>query len=909
MINSKFEIRNSKLWLLVIIWLLVVGDWSFSFTNNKSSPTIEWTQNGIIISNAKGNSTQKNPKIAKDGRGVFIVVWEDDRDGYFNIYAQKIGSSKIPEWQEGGIEVCAAPKNQTRSEIINDGEGGVIIVWEDYRGGNADIYAQRIDEFGGILWEKDGVPICRAPAGQFAPKLVSDGSGGAIIVWYDYRGGAGEDIYAQRISKNGEVLWKVDGIPICIEGGTQWYPEIVSDGNGGAIIVWTDFRNPSQSDIYAQRVDATGKIIWKDGGIPISSAPENQAYPKITEDGEGGAIIVWADYREGNSDIYAQRITGDGKALFPPDGIPISKELETEKDPQIIGDGKGGAIIAWITEKTEDTSYIYAQRIDSIGKALWGEGKIVTGAPLEKNHIQMVGSRRGGTIITWEDMRFGNTSIYAQKLNASGLRIWEEDGLKVRKEKENGELPQLVQDENDGAVIVWQDQRDGNYDIYAQWILGNGSYLWKDSIIVDSSIGSVAQQNPKIAYDGKNGFVIVWEDYRGGFPSLYAQRVNEEGRLTWSSDGIIVSPGPGIKQNPQLVNDGNSSFIAFEERREEKIYIQKISNAGERMWKGDGIPVSTSKESQRNPKITSDGKGGIIVAFEQTGKEGKDIYAQRIGPQGELLFKKEGVPVSIARGDQESVRIIGDGLGGGILVWVDYRNGLANPDIYAQRIKDDGKPAWQENGVPVCRAPDIQRDPEEVTDGIGGAIIFWSDKGGGGYDIYAQRIDGSGKVYWIEDGVPVCQAEGTQKEGRAISDDEGGAIVIFEDYRSHNWDIYAQRINKDGNLMWEASGVPISTAPLTQYAPKITKDGSSGGVIVWEDYRGGLNYNIFAQRINKEGKILWLEDGVPICADDHGARSPDITSDMKGSFVFVWEDYRSGGYDIYSQKIKITKIK
>ena len=109
--------------------------------------------------------------------------------------------------------------------------------------------------------------------------------------------------------------------------------------------------------------------------------------------------------------------------------------------------------------------------------------------------------------------------------------------------------------------------------------------------------------------------------------------------------------------------------------------------------------------------------------------------------------------------------------------------------------------------------------------------------------------------------------------------------------------------------MWEASGVPISTAPLTQYAPKITKDGSSGGVIVWEDYRGGLNYNIFAQRINKEGKTLWLEGGVPICADDHGARSPDITSDMKGSFVFVWEDYRSGGYDIYSQKIKITKIK
>jgi len=39
-------------------------------------------------------------------------------------------------------------------------------------------------------WQPDGVPICTATDDQEQPTIVTDGSGGAIIAWQDYRDGA-----------------------------------------------------------------------------------------------------------------------------------------------------------------------------------------------------------------------------------------------------------------------------------------------------------------------------------------------------------------------------------------------------------------------------------------------------------------------------------------------------------------------------------------------------------------------------------------------------------------------------------------------------------------------------------------------------------------------------------------------
>ena len=218
------------------------------------------------------------------------------------------------------VLICTDPAGQQDPKIASDGSGGAIIIWTDARDwpNRCNIYAQRVDANGNIQWTTDGVPICTAPEQQRRPKIVSDGSGGAIITWSDMRND-NWDIYAQRVDSDGAIHagWTTDGVPICTDSNLQLDPTIVSDGSNGAIITWKDERNDWKGDIYAQRIDASGLVQWTTDGVPICTASGTQMEQTITSDGSGGAIITWEDYR-GNGDIYAQRVFYDGSLQGPP---------------------------------------------------------------------------------------------------------------------------------------------------------------------------------------------------------------------------------------------------------------------------------------------------------------------------------------------------------------------------------------------------------------------------------------------------------------------------------------------------------------------------------------------------------------------------------------------------------------
>lgn len=118
--------------------------------------------------------------------------------------------------------VCNFSGSQTNVQLVADGTGGAIAVWEDTRSASTDIYAQHISSTGTLLWATDGIAICTAAFNQLNPKIVTDGAGGAVISWIDDRDGAGAgnyDIYAQRINASGIVQWAADGLPVCKEIG------------------------------------------------------------------------------------------------------------------------------------------------------------------------------------------------------------------------------------------------------------------------------------------------------------------------------------------------------------------------------------------------------------------------------------------------------------------------------------------------------------------------------------------------------------------------------------------------------------------------------------------------------------------------------------------------------------------
>jgi len=240
----------------------VTGEVTVKVGGVESSPgylVILWTlENPLNVAISAANDNQVNPQIVSDESGGAIITWQDGRSGNYDIYAQRINNAGVPEWTANGVTVCAAAFTQYATQIVSDSSGGAIITWQDYRSGNYDIYAQRINSAGATQWTTNGVAVCTAANFQGSPQLVSDGSGGAIITWGDLRSG-NYDIYAQRINNAGATQWTDNGVAICTAARDQYDPQLVSDGSGGAIITWYDNRSGINYDIYAQGVSASGR--------------------------------------------------------------------------------------------------------------------------------------------------------------------------------------------------------------------------------------------------------------------------------------------------------------------------------------------------------------------------------------------------------------------------------------------------------------------------------------------------------------------------------------------------------------------------------------------------------------------------------------------------------------------------
>ena len=439
----------------------------------------QWSTDPNVNNAISITGKQYKPKAINDGSGGAIITWEDDQPNY-DIYAQRINANGHALWVQDGVTVCQWIGMQTEPEIISDGSGGAIIGWEDTRGTSIDIFVERINENGTIQWQQAGVPICEAPKDQKNFSMVGDGSGGAIITWEDNRNSStGSDIYAQRINANGQVQWTSNGVPVCIDTLSQSLPQIVSDGSGGAIITWGDWRNGKYSQIYAQWINSTGVVQWPDNGIAVSGTTNQQIDPQMISDESGGAFITWAERRDGiQYDLYAQRLSTQ---YYPAPqwnvigGKPICTATGAQYPYQIINDGKGGAIVTWSDNRSGSNVKIYAQRINGRGSAYWTSD----GVPISKSiggqvYPQMVSDDSHGAVVVWNDYRTGsNNDIYAQRVRADGSVSWTSDGVPISTATGSKGAPQIIGGGSGSAIIIWEDGRHSiidqpNYDIYAQ---------------------------------------------------------------------------------------------------------------------------------------------------------------------------------------------------------------------------------------------------------------------------------------------------------------------------------------------------------------------------------------------------------------------------------------------------------
>ncbi len=480
---------------------------------------------------------QTSPRMISDGLGGMITVWQDSRDSATtgtDIYAKRLDQNGLTKWT---VALSKASGDQNLPSIIADGQGGAIAVWTDRRGGGADIFAQRINNLGGILWKLNGIEICTDAGDQTDVALASDGLGGATFSWVDFRTPAsGSDIYAQRISPGGITQWTLNGITVCAATGDQAQPRLTGDGFGGAIVVWQDGRGGVNTDIYAQHLETTGALSWGTNGIVITAAAGRQRNPQVIPDDEQGAFIVWEDSRSGSSDVYAHRIDASGSLHvgWPAAGLPVCTVAGEQSMPAIAGTGQTGAIIVWQDTRNVEED-LFAQKLDGAGTALWAPGGIsVTSAPEKQIFPAITGDGFGGAIVGWQDNRNGNEDIYAQSISAGGSPEWTPGGVAVSSEPHGQEIPAIVGNGSRGAILVWQDLRAvTNYDVYTQIINRAG-------ILGLISIGGVVfnDAGDDGSYDNTDAGLAGWRVTLGGAASA-VDTTDSLGAYTFTN----LSPG------------------------------------------------------------------------------------------------------------------------------------------------------------------------------------------------------------------------------------------------------------------------------------------------------------------------------------------------------------------------------
>lgn len=231
-----------------------------------------------------------------------------------------------------------------------------MVVWQDTRGTDRDIYAARTNPNDGALLDANGIAISTATGDQDAPAIASGGNS-ALIVWQDRRNGAstGFDIYGALVSSTGSIT--VNNISVCSQANDQSAPKVAYDStNNVYLVVWNEPVGAS-SDIRGARISAAGVLLDANCGVPISASAGSQFSPDVTY-GNGRFMVVWEDRRNDANlgDIYGTRVTANGSlAVLEPNGIAITQIPGSAQAAPSVGFGTsyaGSFLVAWADGRT-----------------------------------------------------------------------------------------------------------------------------------------------------------------------------------------------------------------------------------------------------------------------------------------------------------------------------------------------------------------------------------------------------------------------------------------------------------------------------------------------------------------------------------------------------------------------------
>jgi MYXO-CTERM domain-containing protein len=694
---------------------------------------------------------QITPAVAFDGAN-YLVVWNDARLGstYFVVGARVTSAGAILD--AGGIFVSTVTNHTgyaTKPAVAFDGTN-FLVVWDDSY--NGYIYGARVAKTGAVL-DSSGFLI-QGVGYAYTPVVAFDGAN-YLVVWDDDRG-LNHEIYGNRVTTAGAAL-NGNGFAINNAANDQIAPALAFDGTN-YLVVWQDRRGGFSYDVYGTRVSKAGTPL--DGaGIQISAAANDQLAPAVAFDGSN-YFVVWSDGRWGTPDIYGSRVSTLGVVLDP-SGIGVSSmTANAQTTPSMAFDGTN-YVVVWADTRAGNSD-LYAARVTPAGALLDTTGFVITaGAPAAPEQAPAVTcTAAGACFAVWQDQRNGNWDVYGARF--SGTSITDLQGIRISIAANDESTPSVAFNGTD-YLVVWQDNRAvSSWDVYGARVSGAGVVLDTSGIAISTAAND--QITPRVAWMAPS-YLVVWEDKRSGGTNpgdIYGARVDATGAVL-DAAGFVVSAAANEQKTPSVAADGTNFFVVWADGRAGCCtgYGARVSPAGAVL---DAAGVSFTTNGITSPAVAFDGTRYLVVW--STGS----IRGNRVTPAGAALDGATGFQISAS--------------------------GSA---------------------------------PNVAFDGLNFLTVFQNGSG-----VFGARVTGAAAVL-DPTGLPISPgASGAAHDQPAVACDGATCLVTWRDYRTKvRHDIFGSFVDQSGTIL-NASGISISANTFEHAAPAVARDLAGHALVVYQ---------------------------------------------------------------------------
>lgn len=525
---------------------------------------------------------------------------------------------------------------------------------------------------------------------------------------------------------------------------------------------------------------------------------------------------------------------------------------------------------------------------DSLGPAFNIGGEPVYGAAAGMQAPSAIASDGTDYLIVWDDLRDGSWDVYGARVTGD-RRLADSSGIAISIRPGDQGHPSLAFD-GTCYFVVWEDKRSGRYEIFGTRIGVDGQVFDPLGILIAAAAADL--RNPDVAFDGTN-YMVVWQDSTCGSYDLHGLRIDREGNVV-DSVRVPAWSGPRDQITPRVAFDGTNFLVVWGEGEYEShdILGARVGTDGEAI-DSLAIPISTAAGDQTAPDVACGDRTWLVAWRDIRAGFGLDeIYGARVSAEG-LVLDGAGIPVSGGSYEAQDPKVSFDGANY-LVVWYDWRDELG---VRAVRVTSQGS-------VLDAQAIDVSEGSNggwAAAVGFNGTDYLVAWKGNSPYDLCGARVAVDGTVV---DSLPAnFSLAASDQSAAAASFDGTNYLVVWHELRNGGYDICGVRVAPDGSVL-DPYGIPVCISPADQEQPAVAFDGENF-LVVWQDSRiesYGYPHTIYGARISRDGAVL-DPSGIMISTASDYQSFPAVAFDGTNYFV-VWQREVLGPYtDLYGARV------